>query len=214
VSITVLLVDDHAIVRDGLRALLEMKDDIAVVGDAADGRAAVKEAQRLNPDVVIMDINMPNRNGIEATQQLHDAGVGSKVIVLSMHWTSEHIYRALQAGARGYVLKDSAAAELVAAVRCVHAGKRYLSAQVAEAVVDDYVRDGKPASPLEALSGREREILQLTAEGRTSVEMGAMLFLSPKTIETYRSRLMQKIGVTDVPALVKFALQHGVIALQ
>jgi len=161
-----------------------------------------------------MDINMPNRNGIEATQLLHTAASSTRVIVLSMHSTSEHIFRALQAGARGYLLKDSAGTEVVAAVRAVHAGKRYLSAKVADAALDDYVRDGKPASPLEALSGREREILQLTAEGRTSAETGSLLCLSPKTVETYRSRLMQKIGVTDVPGLVKFALQHGVIALQ
>jgi DNA-binding NarL/FixJ family response regulator len=174
----------------------------------------MKEAIRLRPDIAIMDINMPNRNGIEATQLLHAAVPATKVIVLSMHATSEHIFRALQAGARGYLLKDSAGAEVVAAVRSVHAGKRYLSAKIAEAVLDDYVRKGKATGPLEALSAREREILQLVAEGKTSVEMGSMLCLSPKTVETYRSRLMHKIGVGDVPGLVKFAILHGVIALQ
>jgi DNA-binding NarL/FixJ family response regulator len=212
-SITVLLADDHAVVRDGLRALLQENTDIEVVGEASDGRLVVKEARRLRPDIIVMDINMPNRNGIEATQVLHDELPATRVIILSMHSSSEHIFRALQAGARGYLLKDSAGAEVVAAVRSVHQGKRYLSAAIAEAVLEDYVRDGKPASPLEALSAREREILQLVAEGRTSAEIATMLFLSPKTVETYRSRLMHKIGVADVPGLVKYALQHGVISL-
>ena len=213
-STRVLIVDDHAVIRDGLRVLLEANDDIAVVGEAADGRLAVQEAVRLKPDIVIMDISMPNRNGIEATALLAESVPQAKVIVLSMYSTSEHIFRALQAGARGYLLKEAAGAEVVAAVRSVRSGRRYLSAKVAEAVLEDYVRDGKSSGPLDALSGREREILQLTAEGRTSAEAGTLLCLSPKTVETYRSRLMQKIGVSDVPGLVKFALQHGVIALQ
>lgn len=212
-TIQVMLVDDHAIVREGLGAVLQASADIAVVGTACDGRIAVREAERLRPDVVVMDINMPNRNGIEATELLRTAVPEAKVIILSMHSTSEHIYRALRAGARGYLLKDSAGAEVVSAIRAVHAGRRYLSAQIAEAVLDEYVRDGKATGPLQALSGREREILQLVAEGKTSAEMGDMLCLSPKTVETYRSRLMQKIGVSDVPGLVKFALQHGVISL-
>ncbi len=213
-TIRVLLADDHAVVRDGLRALLELRGDIEVVGEACDGRLAVAEAIRLRPDIVLMDICMPNRNGIESTQLLRADSPSTKVIILSMHSTFEHIFRALHAGASGYVLKQSAGTEVVLAARSVHAGKRYLSPRVAEALLGDYVREGKASSPLEALSHREREILQLIAEGKTSAEVGYMLSLSRKTVDTYRSRLMQKIGVGHVPGVVKFAIQHGLIDLQ
>ena len=208
-KIRVYIADDHAIIRDGLRSLLEERDDMEVVGGGADGRQAVVDVNELRPDVVIMDISMPGRNGIEATALLRASAPSSRVIILSMHATTEHVFHALQAGARGYLLKNSAGAELVEAVRAVHAGKRYFSQKIADLLVDDYVREGRTTSPLEALSGREREILQLIAEGHTSVEVGRMLSLSPKTIETYRSRLMQKIGVEDVVGLVKFAILHG-----
>jgi DNA-binding NarL/FixJ family response regulator len=193
--------------------LLESRDDIRVVGGAGDGRRAVAEVTELRPDVVIMDIAMPHRNGIEATALLRASTPSARVIILSMHATSEHVFRALQAGARGYVLKNSAGAELVEAVRTVHAGKRYFSPKVADLLVDDYVREGRSASPVEALSPREREILQLIAEGHTSAEVGRMLSLSPKTVETYRSRLMQKIGVEDLAGLVKFAILHGLTSI-
>jgi DNA-binding NarL/FixJ family response regulator len=212
-KIRVYIADDHAIIRDGLRVLLEARDDIEVVGGAGDGRQAVKDVNELRPDVVIMDIAMPHRNGIEATALLRASTPSARVIILSMHATSEHVFRALQAGARGYVLKNSAGAELVEAVRTVHAGKRYFSPKVADLLVDDYVREGRSASPVEALSPREREILQLIAEGHTSAEVGRMLSLSPKTVETYRSRLMQKIGVEDLAGLVKFAILHGLTSI-
>jgi DNA-binding NarL/FixJ family response regulator len=212
-KIRVYIADDHAIIRDGLRVLLEARDDIEVVGGAGDGRQAVKDVNELRPDVVIMDIAMPHRNGIEATALLRASTPSARVIILSMHATSEHVFRALQAGARGYVLKNSAGAELVEAVRTVYAGKRYFSPKVADLLVDDYVREGRSASPVEALSPREREILQLIAEGHTSAEVGRMLSLSPKTVETYRSRLMQKIGVEDLAGLVKFAILHGLTSI-
>ncbi|MCC7326856.1 MAG: response regulator transcription factor [Burkholderiales bacterium] len=211
--IRVLLADDHAVVRDGLRALLEAQADIEVVGDAANGREVLREAKQLHPDVVVMDIAMPELNGIEATQQLHDALPSTQVLILSMHSTTEHIFRALQAGARGYLLKDSAGSEVVDAVRVVHAGRRYLSHKIAAGVIDDYIAERHQRSPLDSLSGRERQILQLVAEGKSSAEVAAMLFLSPKTVDTYRSRMMHKLGIGDLPGLVKFAIQHGVTQL-
>jgi DNA-binding NarL/FixJ family response regulator len=210
---TVVLADDHAVVRDGLRVLLEAQSDISVVGDAANGRQAVRLALQLHPDVVVMDIAMPELNGIEATQQIHDASPSTQVLILSMHSTAEHIFRALQAGARGYLLKDSAGAEVVAAVRAVHAGRRYLGQKIASAVLDDYISERHRASPLDSLSPRERQILQLVAEGKSSAEAAALLFLSPKTVDTYRSRMMQKLGIGDLPSLVKFAIQHGITQL-
>ena len=211
--IRVILADDHAVVRDGLRVLLEAQADLEVVGGAPNGRQAVRLVQELHPDVVVMDIAMPELNGIEATQQIHDAAPSTQVLVLSMHSTTEHIFRALQAGARGYLLKDSAGAEVVDAVRVVHAGRRYLSQKIASTVVDDYISERHRASPLDSLSPRERQILQLVAEGKSSAEAAAMLFLSPKTVDTYRSRMMQKLDIDDLPALVKFAIQHGVTQL-
>ena len=209
----VVLADDHTVVRDGLRVLLEAHSDISVVGDAANGRQAVRLALQLHPDVVVMDIAMPELNGIEAAQQMHDASPSTQVLILSMHSTTEHIFRALQAGARGYLLKDSAGAEVVAAVRAVHAGRRYLSRKIASTVLDDYISERSRATPLDSLSPRERQILQLVAEGKSSAETAALLFLSPKTVDTYRSRMMQKLGIGDLPGLVKFAIQHGVTQL-
>jgi len=211
--IRVLLADDHAVVRDGLRALLDAQPAIEVVGDVANGREAVREAQKLQPDIVIMDIAMPDLNGIEATLQIQDVAASTQIVILSMHSTTEHIFRALQAGARGYLLKDSAGAEVAEAVRVVHGGRRYLSHRIAAAVIDDYISERHRTSPLDSLSRRERQILQLIAEGKTSAEVGTMLFLSPKTIETYRSRMMRKLGIGDVPNLVKFAIQHGITQL-
>jgi len=211
--IRALLAEDHTLVRSGIRALLEGSKEVQVVGEAAEGRQAVDLARQLQPELVLMDIAMPELNGIEATQQIHDASPSTQVLILSMHSTTEHIFRALQAGARGYLLKDSAGTEVVDAVRVVHAGRRYLSQKIASTVLDDYISDRNRASPLDTLSPRERQILQLVAEGKSSVEAAAMLFLSPKTVDTYRSRMMQKLGIGDLPSLVKFAIQHGVTQL-
>ena len=211
--IKVLLADDHAVVRDGLRALLEAQPGMEVVGDVANGREAVRATQKLEPDVVVMDIAMPELNGIEAAREIHERFPSTQILILSMHSTTEHIFRALQAGARGYLLKDSAGAEVVEAVRAVHAGRRYLSNKIAATVVDDYISERHRTSPLDSLSRRERQILQLIAEGKTSAEVGTMLFLSPKTVDTYRSRMMHKLGIGDVPNLVKFAIQHGITQL-
>jgi len=216
-SITVFLADDHAVVRDGLRFLLEAQQDIEVVGDAANGRDAVRQVAQLNPAVVILDIAMPELNGIEAAGQIRETCPSTQVIILSMYSTAEHVFRALQAGARGYLLKESAGIEVVNAVRAVHLGRRYLSQKISDQVIDDYVRqrgDAETESPLARLSPREREILQLVVEGQSSVEIAEVLFLSPKTVETYRSRLMQKLGINNLPGLVKFAIQHGLTPLE
>jgi DNA-binding NarL/FixJ family response regulator len=212
-TIKVLLVDDHTLVRDGLCFLLEAQEDIQVVGLAADGREALKEAERLRPDVVLMDIAMPRLNGIEATRRFRKMFPAVKVLILSMHKTSEYVYRALKAGAKGFLVKESAGPEVAVAIRAVHAGRRYLSPAITDTVVETYIREFKATSPLESLSAREREILQLVVEGNTSAEVAKDLALSTKTVETYRSRLMHKLSVEDLPALVKFAIQHGVISI-
>jgi DNA-binding NarL/FixJ family response regulator len=212
-AITVLLADDHAVVRDGLRVLLEASGDIRVVGAARDGRAAVDEARRLKPAVVLMDIAMPQLNGIDATIEIMRLYPETKVLILSMHYSSEHVYRALQGGASGYLLKESAGAEVVQAVRAVAAGRRYLSQKITDTVLEDYLREGRREGPLQSLSARERQILQLTVEGRSSAEIAGTLHLSPKTVDTYRSRLMQKLGIDDLAGLVKFAIQNGLTSI-
>jgi DNA-binding NarL/FixJ family response regulator len=216
-TIRVLLADDHAIVRDGLRALLQGHSDFTVVGEAATGREAVLKTMGLKPDVVVMDIAMPELNGIEAVRAIRERGVAAPVVILSMHGTAEHIYRSLQAGAKGFVMKESAGKEVVKAILTVHAGRRYLSEQVSEKMVDDYIQLRKSfsrKSPLEKLSLREREVLQMVSEGKTSAKIAAILHLSPKSVDTYRSRLMQKLGITDLAGLVKFAIQHGITPLK
>ncbi len=216
-NITILLVDDHAVVRDGLRYLLEAQPGFTVNGDAANGREAIRQISARCPDIVILDIAMPELNGIEAMQQIRQICPASRMIILSMHATTEHVSRALLAGARGYLLKESAGQELIQAVRAVHAGQRHLSQKVSNMVVDDYINQvevGKVVDPLDRLSPRERETLQLVVEGKSSVEIADILGLSPKTVETYRSHLMQKLGINDLPSLVKFAIQQGLTPLQ
>ncbi|MDE2439619.1 MAG: response regulator transcription factor [Betaproteobacteria bacterium] len=212
-TITVLIADDHAVVRDGLRLLLENQPDIRVIGEVADGREAVEAVIRLKPDVVLMDLAMPLLNGIDATSQIIEKQETARVVMLSMHSTVEHVFRALQAGALGYLRKESAGNEVVDAVRAVHGGRRYLSHKITESMVDDYIRKRTIDSPLDSLSQRERAILQLLVEGKSGIEIARLLHVSPKTVDTYRSRMMQKLGIGDLPGLVKFALQHGLTTL-
>jgi DNA-binding NarL/FixJ family response regulator len=216
-SIGVFLADDHAVVRDGLRALLEAQPDMRVIGDAANGRDTVRQVARLCPDVVVLDIAMPELNGIEAAREIAQVSPATQVIILSMHSTTEHIFQALQAGVRGYLLKESAGIEVVNAIRAVHTGQRYLSQKISDTMIDDYIRQRQAAqvkSPLARLSLRERQVLQLVAEGKSSAEIADILSLSLKTVETYRSRLMHKLGISDLPGLVRFAIQHGLTPLE
>jgi DNA-binding NarL/FixJ family response regulator len=195
--------------RDGLRSLLGASTGISVVGEVNNGREALLRAQELEPDVVVMDIAMPDLNGIEAAAMIRARRPGARVVILSMHSSTEHVYRAFAAGAAGYVLKASASAEVISAVRTVHAGQRYLSPALHDSCAD-ILRGAAHASPLDSLSPREREVLQLVVEGKSSAAIAAVVHLSPKSVETYRSRLMKKLGVGDLPALVKFALEHGI----
>ena len=215
-TIHIFLADDHAVVRDGLRFILGTQADMKVVGEVANGRQAIEQVIQIKPDVVVMDIAMPELNGIEATREIRRSCPSTHVLILSMHSTREHISRAFQAGALGYILKESADEEVVIAIRAVHVGRRYLCQRLAETVIDEFViqKDtGAIRSPLDRLSSREREILQLVVEGKTSASIAEMLFLSPKTVETYRSRLMEKLGVSNLPELVKFAIEHGLTSL-
>jgi DNA-binding NarL/FixJ family response regulator len=210
--ISVFLADDHAVVREGLAGLLALQSDLKVIGTAADGRDTVRQVVALQPDVVIMDIAMPQMNGIEAARAIRERVPTARLLILSMHSSVEHVFHALEAGAHGYVLKDSAAQDIIEAVRAVRAGRRYLSPRIGEMMAEVVMRrDDK--SPLNRLSGRERQILQLVAEGRSSAQIAATLHLSPKTVDTYRSRLMQKLHIGDVAGLVKFAIQHGFTSL-
>jgi DNA-binding NarL/FixJ family response regulator len=211
-KITVFVADDHAIVRDGLVGLLVAQPDIEVVGTAANGRDAVKQVLAALPGVVLLDISMPELDGIEAMRQILERWPQGVVVILSMHASAQHVFHALGAGARGYLLKESAATEVIAAVRAVHAGRRYLSPKVAEIMADGLTqRSG--VGPLESLSKREREILKLVADGYSSAEIGAKLYLSPKTVDSYRSRVMQKLHIPDLVGLIKFAIQHGLTTL-
>jgi DNA-binding NarL/FixJ family response regulator len=207
-TIRVLLADDHALMREGLRALLGARPDIEVVGEVSTGREAEKQVMQLNPDVVLMDVAMPDLNGIDAARAIHLKFPAIRIVMLSMHATAEYVYRAFEAGASGYLLKEVAIDEVITAVRTVHGGGRYLSPALAESVPDP-TASGHTKSPVDSLSARERQVLQLVAEGKTSIEIARMIHLSPSSVQTYRSRLMVKLGVSDVPSLVKFALEHG-----
>lgn len=218
-SISVFLADDHALVRDGLRMLLEAQPDLQVIGTATDGREAVRQAIQLGPDVAILDIAMPELNGLEAAHQILEAAPATQIIILSMHGTSEHVFEALRLGARGYLLKASAGANVADAVRAVHAGRRYLSPEVMEQVIEHSLQQGqgqadRPPGRLARLTGREREVLQLVVEGKSSAEIAQILHLSPKTVETYRSTLMKKLEIDDLPSLVKFAIKIGLTTLE
>jgi DNA-binding NarL/FixJ family response regulator len=211
-SISVFIADDHAVVRDGLRALLAANPALTVVGDAADGESAVAQAASLEPDIVIMDINMPGLGGIAATQAIRAAAAKTRVVILSMLSTPEHVIHALQAGASGYLLKESAGREVLEAVLVVAAGHYHFSRPVLDGLVADCLAHHPIEAPrisLDTLSAREREVLQQVVQGRTSAEIAEALFLSPKTVESYRSRLMRKLSVSDIPSLVKVALQAG-----
>ncbi len=213
-SMRVILADDHEMMRAGLRSLLQGEADVEIVAEAADGRTAVELAARLSPDVVVMDVQMPDLNGIEATRQIRAGGDGPRVIALSAHSDRRFAAEMLRAGASGYVLKDAAFDDLTAALRAVVARKAYLSPGVAGAVLDEYVR-GEGPSPSAAfakLSPREREVLQLMAEGRATKEVASDLHVSPKTVETHRRNIMEKLDLHSVAELTKYAVREGLTA--
>jgi two-component system, NarL family, response regulator NreC len=209
----IIVVDDHGIVREGLIALLDRQEDMKVVGSAATGRAAVEAAERLEPDVIIMDLAMPDLNGIEATQRILSTRPATSIIALSASHTSEHVSRALRAGARGYVVKDARGTELVDAVRTVCAGKRYFSQHASPGPGPGALVDSPTKTPMERLSARERDVMSRIIEGRTSLEIANELSLSRKTVDTYRARLMVKLGVSNRTALIRFAIANDLIAL-
>jgi len=210
--IRVLLADDHTLVREGIRLCLEALGDIAVVGEAADGRSAVEQALELEPDVVLMDISMPILSGIEATAQIKKARPAIQVVGLSMYDNEDYVTRLLQAGASGYVLKRSAATELAAAVRAAHAGEAFLYPSIARRVIDDYLRRLDRAPTTAGLTPREREILGYIVEGRTNREIAGLLTLSVKTVENHRTNLMAKLDAHDRGQLIRAAERLGLVA--
>ena len=210
--IRILIADDHGVVAEGLKHLVEAQPDMEVIACVGDGREAVQRARDAQPDVVLMDLSMPELNGADATRAILERDPKCRVIVLSMYAQREYVRRALKAGAAGYVVKRSAAKEVVDAIRAVHAGQRYLSPRVADVVLEDYT-DDKQDDPLARLSAREREVLQLLAEGRTGAQIAERLSLSQKTVETYRARLVEKLGIRDLAGLVRFAIQRGLVSL-
>ena len=213
-ELRVLLGDDHTVLRQGLRKILEDRRDWRVVAEAGNGRDAVREAIELNPDVAVLDIGMPLLNGIEATRQIIRRAPAVRILILSMHSDQAYVTQAVQAGARGYILKESAGSELMAAIAAVVAGKSFFSPAVAQVVFDDYVRSLTQrgiTDRYDALSEREREVLQLVAEGKSSKEIADVLSLSPATVETHRAHLLQKLGLRNTAEVVRYAARRGIV---
>jgi DNA-binding NarL/FixJ family response regulator len=211
-KIRVLIADDHTVLRDGLHALLNMYDDVEVVGKAADGVEAVELAVELKPDVVLMDIAMPRLGGLEAALEIRQRKLPTKVLVLTQYDNKEYVFQMLKAGAAGYVLKKAAGTELVSAIRAVHAGDSFLYPSAAKAVVDRYLGEGGEAEEerrLDQISDREKEVLKLLAEGRSNREIAELLCLSVKTVMSHRTSLMEKLDIHNRTDLVKFAIRAG-----
>ncbi len=214
-KLRLLLGDDHTLLRQGLRKILEEKPEWEVIAEAGDGREAVRQATALKPDVAILDIGMPLLNGIEATRQIVRRVSECKVLILSMHSDEAYIARALQAGAKGYLLKDSAGKDLIRGVAAVAAGKTFFSQVVAQSMIEDYLRtvaDASVVDSYDSLSEREREILQLIAEGHTNKDVALILSISPATVETHRAHILQKLDLHNTAALVLYAVRRGVIS--
>jgi two-component system response regulator NreC len=210
----ILLADDHQLMRSGVRLMLEREPDLTVIGEAADGREAVALAKSLKPEVVVMDIGMPNLNGIEAAHQMTQEFPDLAIVMVSMHSDESYVLRALKSGARGYLLKDSAEADLIKAVHAVAGGKSFFSPAVSKLLLDDYVRKLKRSGTEDAydlLTPREREILQLIAEGKSNKDIANLLDLSVYTVESHRSNLMEKLNVRGLPELILYAVRRGII---
>ena len=214
-KIRIVLADDHTILRNGIRAILDDEPGMEIVGEADDGRTAVNVACQLKPDIVIMDIAMPLLNGLEATRQIRRTCPGVKVIILTMHDNEEYVIQMLEAGAMGYILKDAAARELIQAIRTVNRGEAVLSPAITRIVIEDYLRWGgiRPTNGNEELSPREREILQLIAEGYTSKQIAEILVISVKTVQAHRTSLMQKLNLHNRGESIKYAIQKKIIEI-
>ncbi|HZY87141.1 MAG TPA: response regulator transcription factor [Gemmataceae bacterium] len=208
---TLLLADDHQMVRQGLRALLARETDLRLVGEAAEGLEAVRLAERLRPDVLVLDLMMPGLNGLDVARQVARRAPETRVVILSMHAHEAYVLEALLAGAAGYVLKESSSDELVKAIRAVTAGQHYLSPPLSEEALGVYSRKtgSLPPDPYHTLTAREREVLQLTAEGHSGADIAERLYISPRTVETHRANLMRKLKVRNQKELIRYALQRG-----
>lgn len=214
-KIRIVLADDHKLMRIGLRVLLEQQPDLTVVGEASDGREAVALVASQRPNVLVMDIGMPSLNGIEAAAQITQSNPEAAIVMLSMHSDESYVLRALKAGAKGYLLKDSAEADLIRAVHAVAEGKSFFSPAVSKVLLDDYVRKLKRSGtedPYDLLTPREREVLQLVAEGKSNKEVAQLLNLSVYTVETHRSNIMEKLNLHGVPELILYAVRKGIIS--
>jgi two-component system response regulator NreC len=208
-KIQVLLADDHAILRRGVRLLIDSQPDMAVIGEAKTGREAIDEALKLKPDIVIMDVSMPDLNGIEGTRQICDQLPNTKVLALSMHRDSIYVREILRAGARGYLLKDSEDDDLIKAIRFISRGEAFLSPSISDAVLADYRKH--VSNPVDLLTGREREVLTMIAEGKTNKEIATTLNLSVYTVESHRGSVMEKLNLHNTGDIVRFALRTGLI---
>lgn len=210
-KIKILLADDHAILRQGIRALLEVESDIEVIEEAENGRDAVKKAMQLKPDIVIMDISMPILNGLDATRLIRKRVPTTKVIILSMHKSEEYVFQTLLAGASGYLVKDSVVSDLISAIRAVNQGFSFLSPSISKVVLDEYIKRAEQirAASTDILTQREREVLQLIGEGHTNKEIANILCLSIKTVKRHKENIRNKLNIHDTASLVKYAIQKG-----
>jgi DNA-binding NarL/FixJ family response regulator len=211
-AIKIILADDHQVLRESLALTLEREEQITVMGQAENGRAVIRLCREVEPDLVLMDLQMPEISGVEACRQITREHPGIRVIMLSMYASKEHIYQSFQAGAKGYLLKDASIGEVVEAIHQVAAGRRFLSQAMTDNMIDEYLLkrgQGQETNPLDRLSGREYQILELVAEGRTNKQIASTLHLSPSTVSTYRSRMMKKLGIDDLAGLIRFAVENG-----
>ena len=212
--ITVLIADDHKLVRQGMKAMLASQNDIQIVGEASDGNEALSMVETLKPDVILLDVMMPNLNGIEVAHQIIQRGLQTHIVILSMHANASYAVRALHNGALGYVIKDADFSEIVSAVRSASIGKRYLSSFIADEVIEMLLtNEGEKSGSIDILSAREREVLQLIAEGNTNVAIAGKLTLSVRTVEAHRARIMAKLRINSQAELIRLAVQQGLVDL-